>query len=1445
MDNNDFEEKPTDNKLEQQISNTAKNVTKNTAKNVAKTTRRAVTNAAKQLAKRMFVILIPVLTKLLIISLIAVIIFVLVCSFLRIIKIEDSKKLSTGIYEELEITEIGELVEIKGSEKEGYHLEFVDDIDEKLEKLIKDPRQKYIAHKINDVELIKKFIRAEIATQFPNLGSTPTGGFTITGGDLKWPTDGTTISSYFGLRDAPIAGASTNHGAIDIAVDEGTNVYACESGQVTFAGYNGNAGNMITIDHGNGYTSTYMHNSELRVSSGDIVEKGQIIALSGNTGNSTGPHLHFQIQLNGEKVDPLSFKYENGIGDGTSGFGKEEDTETEENGKSNQEEKNKDENNKNDKKDEKDNENEEFQGAVRLRRVTPNKAIGEFKDTDAGKTEIDNNQEIKEGMGKQEEIPEDVKKQMREVSLPEGSLINFDDLAYLTIPYVNFEGEIRQGHMVVNKNAADDVLNIFQELYSIKYPIEKMELIDKYYDEETMKGDLNALDTKSCDENNTSAFCYRDSTGGTELSNHALGLAIDLNPRINPYVQDGQTSHENAKKFVERDPDKWENVSQAEKDAFIGTDTKVYKIFEKYGWTWGGNWENPKDYQHFEKVYEEDSETKETSINSKIYDLSYVPEDKFNEYVENNDPIALELFTLNENMEAVIASWSYTTDEGVKITKSSSLDYRSALSKYTMPYEYLTTMAANSDDPDFCEDLAELAIDSEYIVAIEDKVSTTQTVVRTNWITEYYRYNSSGEGSQQQYLFTDDTMSQSEIDITEHASQTVEVTYVDSWFVKYYKEITFSSDMTASGGGGTYLTGEKGKYLGKFKITAYCNCSICCGQWAGGPTSSGKMPVAGRTVACNVLPEGTNVMFNDHVYCVEDTGTGLPGNWIDLYMDSHEEALAWGVQNLDVYEATNVKELSSTDDNQKEENKQDSENKENNNEEEENSNKNQSVNTVMNITGTVTKTSSQTVEVQQGIVSAVDANGQYTITDKVITTTTSTISTSYSTGNSKVMGNSEKFQKIYEKAKHKNNIYVPWLAESLEEIPKTANLVDVTKYLFYQADHSLDYGVQTLDFSEYEPGSFQKVSYGNIGYEFVKSWENDHLRLFLNGETDDPNAYGVKGYVTADRSKFICYDDGSGGGSTRNYGFGVCHYSANYGYHEDKIPAYQEASGGAINITEAQYNQVGTSTIDVAIVNKVGENEYNNDKEIVKQWCAEQGITMKEHEINVLADMVYQGYSAKAKQICVYYKNNDMASIRSTILSASYGGTDYSNQRAQARWIAFSTGEYYGANGEKIEMASGGGDIISKAEEIHRYMEENKYAYCTFGQERDPSHGGNGGAHGLNSTFEESKTGYHLTCCATYVSWVLYECGYTECAGIHNCTSLEAVLSPKAQRITDYSQLQAGDIVFWPGGAHVQIYAGDDKWYNAGSTNAIQRTDTPYTDTSVAGKFAFALRLNQ
>lgn len=128
-------------------------------------------------------------------------------------------------------------------------------------------------------------------------------------GELAWPTTSQRITSYYGGRVAPVAGATTWHDAIDIGAPIGTPVYSVKEGTVITAswGYNGGRGNYIMVDHGNGLVTRYQHLNDIYVSVGQSVSKGQNIAAVGNTGASSGPHLDYAIYVNGKTVDPLTY----------------------------------------------------------------------------------------------------------------------------------------------------------------------------------------------------------------------------------------------------------------------------------------------------------------------------------------------------------------------------------------------------------------------------------------------------------------------------------------------------------------------------------------------------------------------------------------------------------------------------------------------------------------------------------------------------------------------------------------------------------------------------------------------------------------------------------------------------------------------------------------------------------------------------------------------------------------------------------------------------------------------------------------------------------------------------------------------------------------------------------------------------------------------------------
>lgn len=139
-------------------------------------------------------------------------------------------------------------------------------------------------------------------------GGTLSGAAAYANGSFIFPVESYSyISSRFGERIHPITGELKNHNGMDIAANMGTTVYAADGGKVVLAEWYGGYGNCIMIDHGNGYKTLYGHLSYIGVKNGQTVTQGNTIGRVGSTGNSTGPHLHFEVYLNGSRIDPEQF----------------------------------------------------------------------------------------------------------------------------------------------------------------------------------------------------------------------------------------------------------------------------------------------------------------------------------------------------------------------------------------------------------------------------------------------------------------------------------------------------------------------------------------------------------------------------------------------------------------------------------------------------------------------------------------------------------------------------------------------------------------------------------------------------------------------------------------------------------------------------------------------------------------------------------------------------------------------------------------------------------------------------------------------------------------------------------------------------------------------------------------------------------------------------------
>ncbi len=156
-------------------------------------------------------------------------------------------------------------------------------------------------------------------------------------------------------------------------------------------------------------------------------------------------------------------------------------------------------------------------------------------------------------------------------------------LRRVEVDYTGFDGQSHRGELVVHQDVVADVTAIFEELHRLRYPIAKMQTVDRY---------PGAEDELSMEDNNTSAFNCRPLPSGRAWSLHAYGRAIDINPLLNPYVDSrGHIEPSTAGPYLDRnrtDP------------GILQAGDPVVRVFTDRGWRWGGDWRTPKDYQHFE-----------------------------------------------------------------------------------------------------------------------------------------------------------------------------------------------------------------------------------------------------------------------------------------------------------------------------------------------------------------------------------------------------------------------------------------------------------------------------------------------------------------------------------------------------------------------------------------------------------------------------------------------------------------------------------------------------------------------------------------------------------------------------------------------------------------------------------------------------------------------------
>lgn len=376
---------------------------------------------------------------------------------------------------------------------------------------------------------------------------------------------------------------------------------------------------------------------------------------------------------------------------------------------------------------------------------------------------------------------------------------------------------------------------------------------------------------------------------------------------------------------------------------------------------------------------------------------------------------------------------------------------------------------------------------------------------------------------------------------------------------------------------------------------------------------------------------------------------------------------------------------------------------------------------------------------------------------------------------------------------------------------RTESYANIMRYILYRYTGE-DYGVtdfeqllKLLGLNNFK--SVKGVNGTSALSEYLKAWENFPLYNYLNG---NGSYSSVSSWITSDGKEYIMFDDGY---NTRNFGFGICFYA--FGGFQNQ--SYFSAEG--VDITDSKYQNYGVSTLSVEIVDRIKESIIENRRQDARDMARARNITLTDSQIDAIAACMYQGW--QMGDFLDAYKQYGLTDyIRS--YSSGMNSNCIPSSRGDANWELFSREIYRDPAGNEIVVPSGGGSILESAEKIHTYMEQNNYSYCILGGE-DNSHPG---SCGLDSTFEESKTNHHLTCCATFVSWVLRDAGLIDqtihYVGSEGSSGLNNILeSTYHWTRVNSSELQPGDVMVYVG-QHIEIYAGNGTKYNAGDVDSIQ-----------------------
>lgn len=653
-----------------------------------------------------------------------------------IVEIFTAENTPQEIYDYLEIENVSELVEIKGDETNGYYLDFVDGIDEKLKELVLNINLKAGYHKLpeNNTDFLKKMIKAEIYTQFPNLGGTVPAnsedGFQgavdirrVTPnkniGEMKNTGKGETSNIEEETTDDPVEISDRNDENRVKSWNAGDQLYVLVKAP------------MYEELRETGYWQEKLDEEEHTI----YVEKDEFVTYTGT----------YEISENAVTKDTTVY-VEVKKNDGTTGFVKLISLYSVDKSKSSS---------LTTESDELEMSNRKVATTSRARDVS--KTIGkegeQYRVAIAAGHNNTNNTGATSGNLVEEELTIKVAEKVEEL-LEEYSNIEVIQTGSTS----ENPGGIQVGERTELAREADPDLCI--QIHFNAGGGTGVEAI--YKDGDGISQQLAEI----LSETISTSMGLENRQAGSDIEKCAVGsLSIIENTALTGFpsvVTEGG--------FLDGTPD----ASVIESDGAEKYAEGIVKGIDKYF---------NSDHSGYTST-ETTDQTFTTSVESKIINMKYVSPDTFQNYIDNGEyDKAIKSFTLDDERNLVTATWSMNADGNIELKANNAMDLKTALEKYKIPYEYLLYFYIDSDYADFSEELAEKVMESEIVVAVQDQITTVKTTDTTQ---------QRKVASEEQFTESNWRDVSTETAITETVSTNVSLTYVNTWCVKTYQENSYS-----------------------------------------------------------------------------------------------------------------------------------------------------------------------------------------------------------------------------------------------------------------------------------------------------------------------------------------------------------------------------------------------------------------------------------------------------------------------------------------------------------------------------------------------------------------------------------------------------------------------------------------------------------------------------